>query len=461
MVYANITLNGLTMPTIDIAHRLGTKNPNVITYYIVPEGDISPRGSSYVPKEFSDWQLAYINSVSAKVSTTFNVTLNQVMDYALADIPIIGPVELDAAINAWTDTKFFDSAKFIVGINIGKGYNDDSGTRVEDWNDYGKNEWKMVYLHEVGHLLGLEHPWDQKNGDTDKDVDSSSDPQAPSIVGIRGPNIFWDQWFAPIDLYTIGSIWGVRGSAKQIADYANAPLMVVTERIIQEGTSLNGEGVEFLSDHLIGIDVLGTIDDDFFLATDANETIDGGTGLDSILYDSTLSQHTLVNTSGVNWTLSDVSTANVDTFKGLERVHFSDKSVALDISAGDVGGSCYRIYKAAFNRTPDEGGLGYWIGQMDRGMDLIEVSARFIDSDEFRSSYGTNPTNGEFLTKVYNNVLSRDPDTGGYEWWVDQLANNEEKTWQKVLADFSEGAENQANVLSLIGNGIVYDLAIV
>jgi hypothetical protein len=461
MVYANITLNGLTMPTSDIVDRLGTKNTNVITYYIVPEGDISPRGSSLVPKEFSDWQLAYINSVSAKVSTTFNVTLNQVMDYALADIPIIGPVELKASISSWTDTKFFDSAKLIMSINMGKGYYDDSGTWVEDWNDYGKNEWKKVYLHEVGHLLGLEHPWDQKDGDTDKDVDSSSDPHAPSIMGAVGPNIFWDQWFEPIDLYTIGSIWGVRGSAKQIADYANAPLMVVTERMIQEGTSLNGEGVDFSSDHLIGIDVLGTIDGDFFLATDANETIDGGTGLDSIVYGSTLSQHTLVNASGVNWTLSDVSTANIDTLKSLERVHFSDKSVALDISAGDVGGSCYRIYKAAFNRTPDEGGLGYWIGQMDRGMDLIEVSARFIDSDEFRSSYGTNPTNGEFLTKVYNNVLSRDPDTGGYEWWVDQLANNEEKTWQKVLADFSEGAENQANVLSLIGNGIVYDLAIV
>ena len=42
MVHANITLNGLTMPTSDIADRLGTKNPNVITYYIVPEGDISP-----------------------------------------------------------------------------------------------------------------------------------------------------------------------------------------------------------------------------------------------------------------------------------------------------------------------------------------------------------------------------------------------------------------------------------
>ena len=94
---------------------------------------------------------------------------------------------------------------------------------------------------------------------------------------------------------------------------------------------------------------------------------------------------------------------------------------------------------------------------MDLGKTLVEVSAGFIDSDEFRASYGTNPSNGEFLTKVYNNVLGHDPDSGGYDWWVDQLANNPEKTWDKVMADFSEGTENQANVLELISNGVQYD----
>ena len=69
-----------------------------------------------------------------------------------------------------------------------------------------------------------------------------------------------------------------------------------------------------------------------------------------------------------------------------------------------IGGQAYRIYKAAFDRDPMEGdtaGLGYWIAQMDNGMDMVEIAARFIDSDEFRSLYGQNPTNGEFLNKVY------------------------------------------------------------
>ena len=79
----------------------------------------------------------------------------------------------------------------------------------------------------------------------------------------------------------------------------------------------------------------------------------------------------------------------------------------------------------------DKSGLGYWIGQMDRGMNLQEVSARFIDSNEFRSLYGSNPSNAEFLTKVYQNVLGRQPEAEGYNWWLNQLNTNPEKTSQR------------------------------
>ena len=202
----------------------------------------------------------------------------------------------------------------------------------------------------------------------------------------------------------------------------------------------------------------GNEGDDSIYARYGSDSIYGGSGIDIVIYESTINKHIIVNTDSTNWTINELENTSIDTLKNIERVRFSDKTVALDISVGAVGGSCYRMYKAAFNRTPDEGGLGYWIGQMDLGKTLMEVSAGFIDSDEFRASYGTNPTNGEFLTKVYNNVLGRDPDSGGYDWWVDQLANNPEKSWSKVMADFSEGTENQANVLELIGNGVQYDL---
>jgi hypothetical protein len=151
------------------------------------------------------------------------------------------------------------------------------------------------------------------------------------------------------------------------------------------------------------------------------------------------------------------SSANVTFWieKSKNRFAFDDKTIALD-SLG-IAGKSYRIYKAAFDRTPDSSGLGYWIAQMDQGMDVVEVAARFIDSPEFRSLYGTNPSNAEFLTKVYRNVLDRTPDDAGLAWWVNEMKTNPNKTWQKVLADFSESTENQANVASLIANGILFD----
>jgi hypothetical protein len=143
------------------------------------------------------------------------------------------------------------------------------------------------------------------------------------------------------------------------------------------------------------------------------------------------------------------------TFVGIERFLFTDRAVTFD-GVGNAG-QAYRIYKAVFDRTPDGGGLGYWIAQMDKGMDVVSVAARFIDSPEFRSLYGQNPTDAEFLTKVYSNVLDRTPDATGLGWWVNEMKTNPTKTWQKVLADFSESTENQANVTSLIADGIPYE----
>jgi hypothetical protein len=90
---------------------------------------------------------------------------------------------------------------------------------------------------------------------------------------------------------------------------------------------------------------------------------------------------------------------------------------------------------------------------MDVGMSQLEVAARFVDSAEFRALYGTTPTNAEFLTRLYSNVLHRTPDQGGYDWWLGEL---DAGRYNKVtaLAGFSESPENQAGVLNAIINGI-------
>ena len=159
-----------------------------------------------------------------------------------------------------------------------------------------------------------------------------------------------------------------------------------------------------------------------------------------------------------SWAVFESSGYSIAKLVGYSRILLSDKTIGLDLDGS--AGQAYRVYKAAFDRDPMQGdtvGLGYWIAQIDNGMDMVEVAARFIDSNEFRTLYGENASDGDFLIGLYRNVLDRAPDAGGYAWWTDQLENNPEKTWQKVLADFSESPENQANVAELIAGGIYFD----
>lgn len=200
---------------------------------------------------------------------------------------------------------------------------------------------------------------------------------------------------------------------------------------------------------------------DRFYSSKGNDAVDGGDGMDAVTFKGKSSDFR-VQKAGFNWIVRDTrsdSSINQgeDILTAIERIGFEDKVLALDIDG--VAGKAYRVYKAAFARDPivgDQAGLGFWINSIDKGMDMVEVAARFIDSPEFRKLYGQNPSNAEFLTKVYTNVLGRTPDQGGYAWWLNQLNTNPEKTRQKVLADFAEIQENKESVVSLIGNGIQY-----
>jgi hypothetical protein len=137
----------------------------------------------------------------------------------------------------------------------------------------------------------------------------------------------------------------------------------------------------------------------------------------------------------------------------VERLKFADKAVALDTDG--VGGQAYRIYQAAFNRTPDSGGLGFWISVMDGGASLKAVAGGFVDSAEFKAVYGASPTNAEIVTRLYDNVLHRPGETGGYNFWLGILDRGD-GTVADVLAAFSESAENQAGVIGVISNGFAY-----
>lgn len=107
-------------------------------------------------------------------------------------------------------------------------------------------------------------------------------------------------------------------------------------------------------------------------------------------------------------------------------------------------GPLVRLYTAYFLRTPDYGGLMYWFNAMypdgGYGNSLAQVSDAFAQSAEFVSRYGA-LDNAGFVALVYQNVLGRDAEPGGFAYWLAQL--NAGMSRGEMMIGFSESAENQ------------------
>jgi hypothetical protein len=98
-----------------------------------------------------------------------------------------------------------------------------------------------------------------------------------------------------------------------------------------------------------------------------------------------------------------------------------------------------RLYFAYFLRIPDYGGLMYWIDQFSNGQSLEAISDAFAASSEFQQTYGA-LSKEAFVDLVYQNILGRAPDPGGYAFWVGEL-NSGRRTRGQVMTGFSDSAE--------------------
>jgi hypothetical protein len=198
--------------------------------------------------------------------------------------------------------------------------------------------------------------------------------------------------------------------------------------------------------------VLGTAGNDLLAASGGGGLLDGQDGLDTAVFGGQRAAY-LLAAGGTGYSLVDIGSGSQTLLANVERLQFSDQNVALDIHGN--AGEAYRLYQAAFNRTPDKAGLGYWIDSLDHGHTLMDVAASFIGSAEFAGLYGANASDTQFVQALYANVLHRAPDASGYDFWLHAL---QVAPRAEVLIDFSESTENQVQVSGAIQDGIGYKL---
>jgi hypothetical protein len=197
----------------------------------------------------------------------------------------------------------------------------------------------------------------------------------------------------------------------------------------------------------------GTHSNETFRGGLGDDVIDGGAGLDYAIFAGLSSQYSIQ--IGSNTMISDGESGRdgTDSLMNVERLIFADTNIALDLEG--IAGQAYRIYEAVLGRAPDLKGLGYWINDMDNGISLTTIAQGFIASSEFQGKYGANPSYETYINLLYNNILGRAPDTAGMNYWVSNMQRGIDSP-AAVLASFSEGSENTANVAPDIANGIFY-----
>lgn len=199
--------------------------------------------------------------------------------------------------------------------------------------------------------------------------------------------------------------------------------------------------------------VTGTSANDRLLGSAIDDVVYALDGTDTFVL-GRQREHYVVTVADKLITITD-GLSGVDTLFDVEKIKFFDSIVSFETTG--IAPQAYRLYQAAFGRTPDADGLGYWIAQMEKGTGITEVAAAFTSSKEFIDRYGAGASNSQILSGVYQNVLNRTPDKEGFDYWLGAL-NGKTITVTDMLVAFSDSYENQVQVIGALQAGFEYSI---
>lgn len=81
-----------------------------------------------------------------------------------------------------------------------------------------------------------------------------------------------------------------------------------------------------------------------------------------------------------------------------------------------------KFYVALFNRGAEVSGMDYWAHLIDGGMSLSNAASAMAGCTEAKEIYTPEMSNQDIVKTFYNNVLGRETDQSGLQYWTNQLA---------------------------------------
>lgn len=208
---------------------------------------------------------------------------------------------------------------------------------------------------------------------------------------------------------------------------------------------INGSGADDIMDGRSGNDILdggagddtiaggdgddqlfGGAGDDQLIGGSGNNYLDGGAGNDSALYAGI--RNTLNIRDNDDGSYSVLGDLFDDTLMNIDFVAFDDGRMSINyaVEVRENQEEFARFYNALFSRNPDTPGLTYWVNDLVNGNSIQNAAQAFTESQEFSELYGPNVDNQRFIDLLYQNILGRGADQAGYDYWlaeIDQTGN--------------------------------------
>ena len=235
-----------------------------------------------------------------------------------------------------------------------------------------------------------------------------------------------------------------------------APLTIRASTVVEH--AIGGDGGDTITGNVAANSLRGMRGADHLSGGEGDDTLDGGAGDDVLdggggtdiaVFRGGRLEYVFANKTDAGFSIEDTFAARdgTDTLQAIERLRFSDQTLALDTSGN--AGNAYALWNAAFDRLPTLEEMGRWIAPFDSGQGMVEVAQAFIDA------YAPDISHRDEVDILYRNVVGAPP--GQFEMdYYSGILDRGEMTRPELFVYAAEHDLNRADFSDLVAGGISY-----
>jgi hypothetical protein len=246
-----------------------------------------------------------------------------------------------------------------------------------------------LILHEMGHVLGLKHPFEGDNLLT-----GSADSTANTLMSYNNSSPYHST-YSQFDIAALHYLYGQDGIGNSQGYFSDTNVVV--------GTSA-------------AEDIQGSSRSDLFYPNAGNDRIYGKGGIDALVLADTSTKYQTQKSAGA-WTVTrSTGISEQDTLLDVERIKFTDISLALDLdgNAGHVAKILGSVFGSASVGNQQYVGIG--LSYADNGMGFEDLVSLALNA-----RLGSTYSNGDLVNLLYTNVVGRAPDNATFAYFKEML----------------------------------------